>query len=546
MTTIPLGFEVHAGGPVAIPLKHLAITGQTQEAGKTTALEALITRAGVRAVTFVTKRGEGAFVNARRIDPYFREQADWQFVASILEASRGEKLKFERAWIIRASRGARTLADVHRNVKRAQEKATGLSADVYLTLDAYLEIVVPQIARVRWAPALSLSAGVNAMDLTGLTVELQHLVIKSALDWILEHAADTVVVVPEAWKFIPQGRNTPVKLAAESFIRQAAALQNYLWLDSQDLGGIDKTILRSVPVWLLGVQREANEIARTLANIPAGVHKPKAADLALLGLGEFYACYGKYAIRTYVQPAWLSADEALEVALGTRPALGRAWRQRIVTLEQQEDTVNKADAEALQRDNETLRRENAQLRQAIEHLEGRIAHAERGSTTAAVPARHAGAARESRANRAGDDAPTSAPRGGAAAPGASPGATAANVDEDLYQAIKARLVAEAPHILEVVLAQPEIEITIQRPRLQFEEHSLKWRIVRLLRDQLFKGEPLSCGQIRSALKRTGPDANTANIGRAMADLVRAGIFTDEGSGYRPVPGIPVRTIEGEQ
>jgi hypothetical protein len=59
MTTISLGFEVATGAPVAIPLKHLAITGQTQEAGKTTALEALITRSGLRALTFVTKRGEG-------------------------------------------------------------------------------------------------------------------------------------------------------------------------------------------------------------------------------------------------------------------------------------------------------------------------------------------------------------------------------------------------------------------------------------------------------------------------------------------------------
>jgi hypothetical protein len=115
--TIPFGFEVGTGAAVAIPIRHMAICGQTQEAGKTTALEALITRSGLRALTFVTKRGEGAFTTARRIDPYFREQADWQFVASILEASRGEKLKFERAWIIRASRGARTLADVQRNVR---------------------------------------------------------------------------------------------------------------------------------------------------------------------------------------------------------------------------------------------------------------------------------------------------------------------------------------------------------------------------------------------------------------------------------------------
>src|SRR3990167_11410001 len=131
---IHLGFEVGTGNAISIPLKHTVITGQTQEAGKTTALEALISRSNLCALTFVTKRGEGSFTNARRVDPYFREQADWQFVASILEASRGEKLKFERAWIIRASKGARTLSDVQRNVRKAMETAKGLSADVYLTL----------------------------------------------------------------------------------------------------------------------------------------------------------------------------------------------------------------------------------------------------------------------------------------------------------------------------------------------------------------------------------------------------------------------------
>jgi hypothetical protein len=102
--SVLLGYEVGTGLPVEIPLKHMVVTGQTQESGKTTTLEALVARSGVKAVAFVTKRGEGSFANARTIGPYFREQADWQFVASILEASRGEKLKFERAWIIRARR----------------------------------------------------------------------------------------------------------------------------------------------------------------------------------------------------------------------------------------------------------------------------------------------------------------------------------------------------------------------------------------------------------------------------------------------------------
>jgi hypothetical protein len=361
MKPLLLGFEVGTGDEVRIPLKHMAITGQTQEAGKTTALEGLIARSGLRAVTFITKRGESSFVNAHRIDPYFREQADWQFVASILEASRSEKLKFERAWIIRASKGAATLAEVQRNVRELMEKARGMSADVYLTLDAYLEAVVPQIAKVKWATSVQLQPGVNVVDLTSLNVEMQHLVIKSTITWVLEKEANTIVVVPEAWKFIPQGRGTPVKLAAESFIRQAAALGNYLWLDSQDIAGIDKIILKSVPVWILGVQREANEIKRTLDNIPAGLAKPKAADIATLELGRFYACWGRHSIKTYVQPAWLPHDEAKRMALTAETAKPiENYRPK------KEKTMSVSQREA------DLERENEELRLRIKDLEQKI------------------------------------------------------------------------------------------------------------------------------------------------------------------------------
>ena len=34
-----------------------------------------------------------------------------------------ERLRFERAWIMRASKGARTLADVQRNVRSLMDKA---------------------------------------------------------------------------------------------------------------------------------------------------------------------------------------------------------------------------------------------------------------------------------------------------------------------------------------------------------------------------------------------------------------------------------------
>src|SRR6202035_3926733 len=108
---------------------------------------------------FVTKRAEGAFHGGRRIAPYFRERADWQFVAAVLEATLRERLKFERSWIMRACKGATTLAEVHANVRTLAATAKGLSADVYLTLDEYLQIVVPQIERLPFADHLDIGPG---------------------------------------------------------------------------------------------------------------------------------------------------------------------------------------------------------------------------------------------------------------------------------------------------------------------------------------------------------------------------------------------------
>jgi len=523
---IPLGFEVGTAAPVAIPRMHLCICGQTQQAGKTTALEGLITRSGLRALTFITKRGESSFAGGRRIGPYFRERADWQFVASILEASRHEKLKFERAWIIRASRGARTLADVHANVRRALHTAKGLSGDVYLTLDAYLADVVPQIGRVKWASSLELTAGVNVVDLAALSVEMQHLVIRSALEWILEREHDTVVVIPEAWAFIPQGRGTPVKLAAEAYVRQGAALGNLLWLDSQDIGGIDKTILRSVGTWILGVQREANEIKRTLSNIPASVKKPSAAALATLELGQFFACWGNHTIRTFARPAWMAEELARQVATGAIDVRNAAAIAGVGVLKRaldtpdtadtahaphEDPTVTKAEADRLVAELEQLRAENANLRHRLEELEAPL-HRE---ASPFVP-----------------------PRTSTSGTGKTYTFEESRDAEAMYQAIKARLVKEVPALLRVLVDEPALEVEITRQVITVEGSALKGRIARLILDGFFDGEGKTQGATRTELKRTGPDVNQGNLWRTVSELVRDGFLTAEaGNLYRAVPAM---------
>lgn len=84
---------------------------------------------------------------------------------------------------------------------------------------------MPQIAAGRWATSVTLQPG-ERHGPGRPDVEMQHLVIKSTIDWVLARE-EHVVVVPEAWKFILQA-SAAVKLAAEAFIRQVAGLGNYL------------------------------------------------------------------------------------------------------------------------------------------------------------------------------------------------------------------------------------------------------------------------------------------------------------------------------
>ena len=348
---IRLGYELRTGKAVDIPLDHTAVTGRTQQSGKTTTLEALVHRSGLRAVVFVTKKAESGFRSAHAIPPFFIESADWQFVSAVLESTIRENLKFERSWIMDACRGAKTLKEVQENIyvslhgtknpaygekKKGRKRddrewlkkpATGLSYSVLNVLNAYLEIVVPQIQLLPYTKTLELGPGLNVMDLHEYSTELQALVIRSVLEWVYQRERHTVVIIPEAWEFIPQNRRSPVLLAAEELIRKGAASKNFVWLDAQDIASMHKNVLRSVGVWILGVQREANEIKRMLNHIPAP--RPTATDVMMLERGQFFACYQNVMRKTYVQPFWVGDEHARAIAMGEEPttSVEKIWSE---------------------------------------------------------------------------------------------------------------------------------------------------------------------------------------------------------------------------
>lgn len=296
------------------------MTGQTQLSGKTTTLRAIVERAGKRAIAFVTKRGE--HFEGQRIPPYLpregKEQIPWRLVETIMAAALGQRnMKWERGAIVTAAKGATTLEEVRRNVQKLHDKTKNVKTiELYMLLGEYLDLVLPEMRGLNASHDLTLRPGLNVMDLSETGPQTQAMVIRAVLEQINRHESEVLTVFPEAWEFAPRSRGAPAKDEAIAMARKGAGIGNFLLCDSQDIAGVDTVVRQAASVWILGVQRELNELKRTIQMIPAGIKRPKPEEVSTLELGQFIACWGKHTVKTYVQPIWLSDDEARAVALG--------------------------------------------------------------------------------------------------------------------------------------------------------------------------------------------------------------------------------------
>lgn len=581
---IHLGFEIggDAGhrSPVMIPIKHMAVTGQTQESGKTTALEALISRSGCSAIAFLTKRGEHNFAGAERVPPFFRERSDWQFVESILESTMKQRMKFERAWIVKACKGAQTLADVQRNISDLQARSKrSMDQDLYMLLGEYLARVVPEIRRLPKLDRVEIFAGeFTVVDLVDYPDELQMLVISSTLEWIHRNTNDVLVIIPEAWKFIPQGRNTPVKISAEKLAREGAALRNFIWIDSQDMAAVDKLILRACAVWLIGVQREANEIKRALSNMPAGLKKPKASDVATLQLGQFFACFGSEIRKTYVQPAWMDDKAATNIASGRlsvhdpaameqRPGYVRyevkigasqhstrekepaapTWKPGAavprVTGEfpsgSPQDPGRGADSPALQTSAKSEVKMSFTELQLIEVLERALRHANDRQPEDALATLRRGIPANLLMSAEKTAAPASATNGRSREYSAEESLD----NEALYQAIKGRLLQEAPGLIVSLTRQvTEIEVQEIREKISMDTRTLDGRIAFLIAEGFFNQRRGNKDTIEELAERGWP-ALAPNVSRSFGKMVELGFLRQESNGqYKAVDGMKVNIV----
>ena len=142
---IKLGYEVDTGKEVFVKNSHVIVTGLTQEAGKTTTLEAMIKQSNAKAIVFKTKVGEKSFLSGTIIPPYFKEQSDWQFIQGLIEATIKEKVGTSaRSKIIQLSKqtDGNSLIGFKKKVdERLLEKIGVSEKDILINLQAYLELV---------------------------------------------------------------------------------------------------------------------------------------------------------------------------------------------------------------------------------------------------------------------------------------------------------------------------------------------------------------------------------------------------------------------
>ena len=532
--TVHLGFEVGTGSPVSVPLAHTFVTGQTQASGKTTTLQAIVARSGCRALAFSTKRGEK--LDGRLIRPYLPREGEseihWRFVETIMASALGQRqLKYERLQIINATKGARSLEDVRANLARllAKSKSGTPAAGIYELLGEYLDLVLPEMRALNASHELDLQPGLNVMDLIDASPEMQALAIGAAIGHINDHEHGVLTVFPEAWQFAPRDRNTAAKFQAEKMARMGAVIGNFELTDSQDIVGVSPVLRQAATVWIVGVQGEANELKRTLEVVKSKIGvAPRGREVATLGVGEFFVCHGRAAVKTYIQPAWMDEKTAREIAMG-RLAMADVQPPKVIremaavidkpaeVMRETRKSIPKAPvnipaAIPLTNEDDMAKEDVDRLEKSIGELAGLVRTALKPGTVVTTASRDAGGNRSSA------------------------------VDEDaMYERFKSRLIRDAerdPQLIAVIANRPEIKMEIRKVAVQADTTNLSGRLAFMVGDGWFN-EPKKAHPTMKEMVRRGWSHDVRHVSRALDKLAEDGVLTVETDGYKKAPGVKI-------
>ncbi len=117
--------------------------------------------------------------------------------------------------------------------------------------------------------------------------------------------------------------------------------------------------------------------------------------------------------------------------------------------------------------------------------------------------------------------------------------------EKLVRAVYARIVDQAridPILLQLLIARPELEISIEPRVVAVDGSTLRGRIARLMAAGWFN-TPRALFAVRKELARTGSDpGGGGTLGSTLSEFKRDGFLIDEG-GYVLAPGVKITEKE---
>ncbi|MDE1854464.1 MAG: ATP-binding protein, partial [Thaumarchaeota archaeon] len=282
---------IKLNGDTELQLFHTLFTGQTNLAGKTTAIRSLIPKAvreDYTVLIFDTKPTVREFEGYHDIPICYRPTTDALALISLLESIRRAKLSILYATLLRITEGAEDVPDIIRNAEKMEAKSkSGFIKDACHTLADLLGRLQNELAGYSLSSTLDIEAGrINVMPLNTLSSEAQQLVIKTAFELALKHHnRRTILVIDEAFRFLPQAYSSACKKPIQDVITQGAKTGLFVWLATQYIATTEKDAIKGMANKLLGRQDDPTEIKATMERIREA--KITSDDLMTLKRGEF-------------------------------------------------------------------------------------------------------------------------------------------------------------------------------------------------------------------------------------------------------------------
>jgi hypothetical protein len=183
--------------------------------------------------------------------------------------------------------------------------------------------------RVPFETQLSLPSrpGIYRMPLNPYSDTIKGIAMDSTIRWILEHEHDVIIVVDEAKIASPQDKQSPCKESMAMIVERGRAKTLFLWAITQTITGMDKKPLKQVYLWVIGRQREVNEIKRAREQC-IETAKITKKELMTLPTGVFFVNLEEETVKVYVRPWTISEEDAKQVALGKLPITKIAEKMR--------------------------------------------------------------------------------------------------------------------------------------------------------------------------------------------------------------------------